>query len=159
MRSVSPSNPLFQPGDLDPGGVSSAVWGRARDWLGGGRFWSAMIVLLLTIAVSKSTATVQWVPGIDVVVPIAILAAVLMSIFALLPIPDAVGLGVGGVAGLVAAVVGAWPKMHASHPSDVLGPQLISAWWSRIQDGSASQDPSFYLLLICVLMRSEERRV
>jgi transglutaminase-like putative cysteine protease len=152
MRSVSPSNPMFQPEDFDAGGVSTALWGRARDWLGGGRFWSALIVLLLTVAVSKSTATVQWVPGIDVVVPIAMLAVVLMSLLALLPISEPIGLGVGGAVGLVAAFVGAWPKMHASHPSDVIGPQLITVWWSRIQDGSASQDPSFYLLLICLLM-------
>src|SRR5260370_31403960 len=152
MRSVSPSNPLFQPGDFDAGDVTSAVCGRARERLGGGRFWSAAIVLLLTLAVSKSTASVEGVAGIDVVVPIAILAAALMSLFALLPIAEPIGLGVGAVAGLVAAVVGAWPKMHASHPSDVLGPQLVTVWWSRIQDGSASQDPSFYLLLICLLM-------
>src|SRR5579864_8916232 len=152
MRSVSPSNPLFRPGDIDAGAVRSAVWDRGRDWLGGGRFWSAVIVLLLTVAVSKSTATVQWVTGIDVAVPIAILGAALMSVFALLPVAEPIGLGVGAVAGLVAAFVGAWPKMHASHPSDVLGPQLVNVWWSRIQDGSASQDPSFYLLLICLLM-------
>jgi transglutaminase-like putative cysteine protease len=152
MRSASPSNPLFQPGDFDPGAMSSALWSRGRDWLGGGRFWSAAIVFLLTLAVSKSTATAQWVPGIDVVVPIAILAAVLMSVLALLPVAEPLGLGAGAVVGLVAACVGAWPKMHASHPSDVLGPQLIGVWWSRIQDGSASQDPSFYLLLICLLM-------
>jgi transglutaminase-like putative cysteine protease len=152
MRSVSPSNPLFRPGDVDVGAMRSAVWDRGRDWLGGGRFWSAVIVLLLTLAVSKSTATVQWVPGIDVVVPIAIVAAALMSVFALLPIAEPIGLGVGALAGLVAAFVGAWPKMHASHPSDVLGSQLVNVWWSRIQDGSASQDPSFYLLLICLLM-------
>lgn len=152
MRSVSPSNPLFQPGDIDAGAVRSAVWDRARDWLGGGRFWSALLVLLLTLAVAKSTATVQWVPGIDVVVPIAILGAVLMSLFALLPIAEPIALAVGAGVGLVAAVVAAWPKMHASHPSDVLGSQLITVWWSRIQDGSASQDPSFYLLLICLLM-------
>ncbi|HEV2475981.1 MAG TPA: transglutaminase-like domain-containing protein, partial [Candidatus Dormibacteraeota bacterium] len=152
MRYVSPNAVLGRPEGFDEGVLRAAVWERTRDWLGGGRFWSAMIVILLTLAVSKSTATVQWVSGIDVVVPIAILAAVLMSILALLPIAEPIGLGVGGVAALVAAFVGAWPKMHASHPSDVLGPQLINVWWSRIQDGSASQDPSFYLLLICLLM-------
>src|ERR1700757_2547941 len=140
MRSVSPSNPMFQPGDFDPAGVSSALWSRGRDWLGGGRFWSAALVILMTIAVSKSTATVQWVSGIDVVVPIAIVAAVLMSVLALLPIAEAIALCAGAVVGLAVALVGAWPKMHASHPSDVLGPQAIGVWWSRIQDGSASQD-------------------
>ena len=55
MRSVSPSNPLFQPGDLDAGDMQSALWYRAREWLGGGRFWSAVLVFLLSLAVSKST--------------------------------------------------------------------------------------------------------
>src|SRR5690348_9296577 len=134
MRYVSPNTVLGRPEGFDSGVLRAAVFDRTRDWLGGGRFWSAVIVVLLTIAVSKSTATAQWVPGIDVVVLIAILGAVLMSVFALLPIPEPIGLGVGGVAGLVAASVGAWPKMHASHPSDVFGPQLISVWWSRVQD-------------------------
>jgi len=152
MRYVSPNTVLGRPEGFDSGVLRAAVFDRTRDWLGGGRFWSAVIVVLLTIAVSKSTATAQWVPGIDAVVLIAILGAVLMSVFALLPIPEPIGLGVGGAVGLAAAFVGAWPKMHASHPADVLGPQLISVWWSRVQDGTASQDPSFYLLLIGLLM-------
>jgi transglutaminase-like putative cysteine protease len=152
MRYVSPETVLGRPEGFDEGVLRTAVWDRTREWLGGGRFWSAVIVLLLTIAVSKSTATVQWVPGIDVVVPIAMLAALLMSLFALLPIAEPIGLVVGGAVGLVAAFVGAWPKMHASHPSDVFGPQLTTVWSSRIQDGSAASDPTFYLLLICLLM-------
>ncbi|HET9782041.1 MAG TPA: transglutaminase domain-containing protein [Candidatus Dormibacteraeota bacterium] len=152
MRSVSPSNPLFQPGDLDAGSMPSEILGRAREWLGGGRFWTAAIVFLLSLAVSKSTATVQWVPGIDVVVPIALFGALLMSVLAIAPVREPVALGIGAVLAPIAALIGAWPKIHAAHPDDVLGLGLLNVWWSRIQDGSAASDPSFYLFLICLLM-------
>ncbi|HKC20718.1 MAG TPA: transglutaminase domain-containing protein [Candidatus Dormibacteraeota bacterium] len=132
--------------------MTSAVWERARAWVGGGRFWSAVIVFLLTLAVSKSTATVQWVGGIDVVVPIALLAVLIMAVLAMVPIREPIGLGIGAILAPVAAFAGAWPKIHAAHPTDVLAPQLINVWWTRIQDGTAASDPSFYLLLICLLM-------
>ncbi len=152
MRSVSRSRELGRPDGFDTGIAESATWDRAREWLGGGRFWSVVLVLLLTLTVARSTATVHWVDGIDVITPIAIVAAVLMSILALLPIREAIGLGIGAVLAPVAAVIGAWPQLHHSHPSDVIGPQLIGVWWNRIQDGTAASDPAFYLVLICLLM-------
>src|SRR6266566_3447789 len=152
MRSVSPSRELGRPDGFDAGIAQSAAWDRAREWLGGGRFWSAALVLLVTLTVAKSTATVHWVDGIDVITPIAIVAALLMSILALLPIREVVGLAIGALLAPVAAVIGSWPQLHHSHPSDVVGPQLIGAWWNRLQDGSATSDPAFYLVLICLLM-------
>lgn len=152
MRSVSPNTVLGRPEGFDEGLLGSAVLERARTWLGGGRIWSVGIVILLTLAIGKSTATVRWVDGIDVVVPIAILGAVLMSVLALLPVREPVGLGAGAILGPIAAFIGAWPRMHAAHPSDVLGPQLISVWSARVHDGTAASDPSFYLFLICLLM-------
>ncbi|TME03915.1 MAG: transglutaminase domain-containing protein [Chloroflexi bacterium] len=152
MRSVSPSHELGRPDGFDAGIAQSATWDRAREWLGGGRFWSAVLVLLLTLTVARSTATVHWVEGIDVITPIAIVAAVLMSILALLPIREPIGLGIGALLAPVAAVIGASPQLHHSHPSDAMGPQLIGVWWSRVQDGSATSDPAFYLVLICLLM-------
>src|SRR6266571_4329577 len=152
MRSVSRSRELGRPDGFDTGIAESATWDRAREWLGGGRFWSVVLVLLLTLTVARSTATVHWVDGIDVIPPIAIVAAVLMSILALLPIREQIGLGIGAVLAPVAAVIGAWPQLHHSHPSDVIGPQLIGVWWNRIQDGTAASDPAFYLVLICLLM-------
>src|SRR5438477_401064 len=152
MRSVSPSRELGRPDGFDAGIAQSAAWDRAREWLGGGRFWSAVLVLLVTLTVAKSTATVHWVDGIDVITPIAIVAALLMSILALLPIREVVGLAIGALLAPVAAVIGSWPQLHHSHPSDVVGPQLIGVWWNRVQDGSATSDPAFYLVLICLLM-------
>src|SRR5205823_2497933 len=81
-----------------------------------------------------------------------IFGALLLAVLAMLPVRNPVGLGIGAVLAPVAAVLGAWPEIHARHPTDVIGPQLIGTWWSRINDGSASSDPSFYLFLICLLM-------
>src|SRR5205807_894332 len=153
MRYVSPETRLAGPeAAFDGGATPTALLDRARQWMGAGRFWSAVIVLLLTISVAKSTSTVHWVDGIDVIVPIAIFGALLLAVLAMLPVSEPVGLGIGAVLAPVAAVLGAWPEIHARHPTDVIGPQLIGTWWSRINDGSASSDPSFYLFLICLLM-------
>jgi transglutaminase-like putative cysteine protease len=152
MRSVSHRGELGRPDGFDAGIAQPEAWDRAREWLGGGRFWSAALVLLITLAVAKSTATVHWVDGIEVIVPIALLAALLMSVLALLPIREPIGLGIGAVLAPVAAVIGAWPQLHHSHPGDVIGPQLIGVWWTRLHDGTATSDPAFYLVLICLLM-------
>ncbi len=154
MRYVSPSGRLAGPEAAFEGGVtrSSAALERAREWMGGGRFWSAVFVLLITISVAKSTATAPWVDGLAVITPIAIIGAVLLTVLAILPVREPIALGIGAVLAPVAAVIGAWPQLHARHPTDVIGPQLIGTWWSRINDGTASSDPSFYLFLICLLM-------
>jgi transglutaminase-like putative cysteine protease len=128
------------------------MWERAREWMGGGRLGAGIIVLLLTISIAKSTATAAWVDGIDVIVMIAVIAALLMGALAVVPISDALGLGIGLVLAPVAAVIGAWPQLHDRHHTDVIGPQLIGVWWDRITTGAAAQDPSFYLVLICLLM-------
>ena len=151
MRSVSHSV-LGRPEGFDAGIAESEIWERARQWLGGGRFWSLLFVLLLSVSVSKSTATARWVEGIDVVTPIAIAAALGVGILALLRVRDAIALGVAAVIAPAVAVLGAWPRLQAAHPSDVLGLQLVGVWWERIQNGEAAQDPSFFLVLICVLM-------
>lgn len=151
MRSVSRSV-LARPDGFDEGLGQSALLERARGWLGGGRFWSAVLVLLLTLMVARSTITARWVEGLDVITPIAIGGALLLALLALLPVREPIALGAGIILGPVAAVAGAWPRLHAMHPSDVLGPQLINDWWTRVQNGTATSDPSFYLALICLLM-------
>src|SRR5258708_33349610 len=128
------------------------LWGRARSSMGGGGLWSALIVCLLTYAIASSTATAAWVAGIEILPLIALGVAVLMAVLAVSPIPWPAGLGIGMILGPVVAVIEAWPSMHTQHPLDVVNTGLIGVWWTRIADGSASSDPSFYLLLICWLM-------
>ena len=154
MRYVSPEGRLAGPEAAFDNVLNrrALVWDRARRSLGGGRFWSVLLVLLLTFTVARSTSTVQWVGGIEVVNVIALLAAVLMSVLALSPIREWIGLGIALVLAPVVAVYGAWPQIHHTHPTDVIGPQLVAVWWNRITDGSAAQEASFYLLLICLLM-------
>ena len=144
----------MQSASAEPGfGPRAAVlWDRARDAVGWGRLISAAVVVILTLLVAGSTATAQWVDGSEVVVRIALLGAVVLAALALSPVPDAVALGVGAVAGLVTALYAAWPQMHLRHPTDTLGIGLIQLWWTRIADGGAAADPSIYLLLIALLM-------
>jgi hypothetical protein len=114
----------------------------------GGFFWSVLLVLLLTLAISRSTATAAWVPGMDVVPLVALGGGLLMAVLAMLPIRWPIGLGFGMILGPIAAGVAAWPTIHAAHPADT----GIGVWWTRITDGSATSDTTFYLYLICWLM-------
>ena len=114
----------------------------------GGLAWSALLVFLLTLSIARSTATAAWVPGMDAVPFIALGGALLMAVLAVLPIRWPFGLGFGMILGPIAAAWAAWPAIHAMHPNDV----GLGVWWTRITDGSAASDPSFYLFLICWLM-------
>ncbi len=144
MQSASPSTRLqLLPGRLLDG---------ARSSLGGGVVWSAAMVFLITFAVARSTASAVGIPGIDVVPLIGLGAAVLLGLLAVLPVPWPAALGAGLVLGPVVAAIGAAPAIHAQHPTDVLNQQLIGIWWGRINDGSALNDTSFYLFLICWLI-------
>jgi transglutaminase-like putative cysteine protease len=125
---------------------------RTRDALPGGVLWTSLLVFFLTLAVSKSTVTAQWVVGIEVVPLVALVGAIVMGLLALTPIPWGAGVAIGMVLGPLAAGVAAWPALHASHPSDVLDLGLVQAWWMRLQDGTAVQDSAFDLYLISWLM-------
>jgi transglutaminase-like putative cysteine protease len=114
----------------------------------GGLTWSALLVLLLTLSIAQSTATAAWVAGMGVVPVIALSGALLMAVLGVLPIRWPFGLGFGMVLGPVAAGVAAWPVIHAMHPHD----EGFGVWWAHLTDGSAANDPSFYLFLICWLM-------
>jgi transglutaminase-like putative cysteine protease len=118
----------------------------------GGLWWSALLVLLLTFTVARSTATAGWVNGIDIIPLIALGGALFMAVLAALPVPWPLALGAGTILGPVVAFIEAWPSMHALHRDDVLNQGLIGVWWARIFDGSAGTDTSFYLFLICWLM-------
>ena len=154
MRYVSPETRLVGPEAAfeERTGPLAMIWERARDSMGAGRFWTAALVLLLTLTVARSTATVHWVDGIDVITPIALGGAVLMGVLALTPIRDVISLGIGLVLSPVVAYAAAWPQIHRFHPRDVPGLQFVTTWWQRITDGSAGQDPSFYLVLIVLLL-------
>src|SRR6267143_3939305 len=154
MRYVSPEGRLAGPEAAFESTLNrrELLWDHARSSLGGGRFWSVVLVLLLTFTVARSTSTVQWVNGIDVVNVIAVLAALLMAVLALSRVREWIGLGTGLVLAPGVALYGAWPQIHHTHPSDTIGPQLVAVWWNRIADGTAAQDPSFSLVLICLLM-------
>ena len=149
MQSVSPRGLL----DIEyiPNRREKA-WEQTREWMGGGRLGAVVLVLLLTVTIAKSTATVGWVEGLDVVTWIAVGAALRMAALAVSPLAEPIAHGIGAVLAPVAAVAGAWPQIHAHHHDDVLGLQLISTWWDRITSGEAASDPSFYLVLICLLM-------
>jgi transglutaminase-like putative cysteine protease len=151
MQSASPSARLQL--------TSGRLWDGARSSMRGGVVWSALIVFLLTFAVARSTSTAAWVSGIEVITLVALMGAVLMAVLALTPIPWPVGLGLGLLLGPVAALVAAGPVLQATHPTDPalvsgggVSLQIVSVWWTRITDGSASSDPAFYLFLICWLM-------
>jgi len=152
MRYVSPSGRLVSPEAAFDDSPQALIWERIHDAVGGGRFWSAVLVLLLTFTVARSTSTVRWVDGIDVIVWVALAGAVVLGVLAVLSVREPLSLGVGLVLAPVAAFAGAWPQIHARHPADVIGPQLVSSWWDRITTGAVASDPSFYLLLICLLM-------
>ncbi len=144
MQSASLSTRL----QLVPGRVRE----RARTTLGGGVVWSAAMVFLLTYAVARSTVTTVGIPGIDIVPLIALGGAVFLGLLAVLPVPWPAALGAGVVLGPVIAAYGAAPVIHAQHPTDALNQQFIGLWWGRLNDGSALNDTSFYLFLICWLM-------
>ena len=154
MRYVSPEGRLAGPEAAFDATVTprEMFWERVRESVGGGRFWTALLVLLITLTVSRSTATVHWVDGIDVITPLALFGALLMGALAVLPVREPVALAVGFVLAPVVAVAASWQQIHARYPTDVIGPQLLGVWWHRLTDGVAASDPSFYLVLICLLM-------
>jgi hypothetical protein len=125
---------------------------RTRAGLPGGVVWTAVLVFLITIAVSKSTVTAHWVDGIEFVPLIALAGAVVLGLLALLPVSWVAGLAIGMVIGPFVAGFAAWPALHAAHPTDALGLGLLHTWWVRLFDGSAIADGAFDLWLIGWLM-------
>src|SRR6185437_9199700 len=123
-----------------------------RESVDGGKFWSAVLVLLLTLTVARSTVTVHWVDGIDIITWVALGGAILMGLLAFLPVREPIALGTGFLLAPVVAFAASWPQVHLRHPGDDIGPQLINVWWQRINSGDAGSDTSFYLILICLLM-------
>jgi transglutaminase-like putative cysteine protease len=152
MRYVSPEGRLVSPEAAFSDSPQARLWERIRESVGGGRFWSAVLVVLLTLTVARSTATVHWVDGIDIITWVALGGAILMGVLASLPVREPISLAIGLLLAPLVSLAAAWPQVHLRHPTDVVGPQLIGIWWQRLNSGDASSDTSFYLILICFLM-------
>lgn len=137
------------------------IWSRTRASMTGAVAWSAVLILLLTLMIARSTATAAWVGGIDAVVPVALAGALFMGLLAVLPVPWPAGLVAGLVLGPFAALNASWSQLHATHPGDPLSIGLASVWWTRLHGGvipgdpgayAVSDDASLYLFLISLLM-------
>jgi transglutaminase-like putative cysteine protease len=152
MRYVSPEGRLVSPEAAFADSPQARLWERIRESAGGGKFWSAVLVLLLTLTVARSTATVHWVDGIDIITWVALGGAILMGLLAFLPVREPISLTVGLLIGPAVSFLASWPQVHGRHPGDVIGIQLLGVWWQRINSGDAGSDTSFYLILICLLM-------
>jgi len=144
MQSASASDRLRLTGER--------AWERAQRSVGGGLFWSAVLALLLSYAIARSTVTAAWIGGMDVITLVAVGAAVFMALLALSPVPSALALGAGAVLAPIVAIMAAAPSIHAAYPHDPADPRLIGIWSARIASGQAASDSSFYLVLICLLM-------
>jgi hypothetical protein len=143
-------------GSLRPGEriatVSSTVWERTRAAVPGAVIWSTVLVCLIAFTVARSTVTANWVNALDGLPAIALGATLLMGVLAVLPVPTWAALGIGFVAGPIVTAVATWPAIHAAHPLDVMGLGLVGVWLGRINDGSAGNDPTFFLFLITWLI-------
>src|ERR671934_98491 len=95
MRYVSPEQRLIGPEAAFEESRVATLWERVVDSMGEGRFWAVVLVLAMSLTVAKSTATVRWVDGIDVIPAVALAGALLMSALAISPVRDVVALGIG----------------------------------------------------------------
>src|SRR5581483_3805086 len=128
-------------------------WERARALVPGSALWSAGIVFLLVIVISRSTVAASWVVmGIDTAPLVALAGAALMAILAATPLPWWLCVGVGMAAGPIVAAFDAAPAFRQFHPEDPTGFALVQTWAQRMQDGSAFADNAFVLFVIVWLM-------
>jgi hypothetical protein len=125
---------------------------RARQSVGGGQLVSAGLVILLSFTIARSTVTAHWVDGIEVITVLTLAASALTAVLAVSPLPWPAGIGISALVGPVVAAIAAAPVIHSAHPLDPVGLSFAGVWWERIGSGEAGSDPSFYLLLICLLM-------
>jgi hypothetical protein len=113
----------------------------------------AVLVFFLVLVLGNSTVSAQWVPGSDGLTNLALVAALVMGALALVRrVPWPVALIVGLVLSPVAAYISAHGTLVRSHPDDPTDPvRLLTVWLTRIGDGDAANDTSFYLYLLCLL--------
>src|SRR5260370_9483772 len=92
------------------------VMQRTRDALPGGVLWTSLLVFFLTLAVSKSTVTAEWVGGIEVVPLVALAGANFMGLLALTPPPGGIGVAIGLAVGPLVAALAACPAPPRAPP-------------------------------------------
>src|SRR6266705_186129 len=119
--------------------LRSRVIARTRAAVPASVLWSLLLIFLLTFSLARSTATAAWVPGIDVVVLIALAAVVVMGVLAISPLPAGAGVAIGLALGPVVAAYVTGPALRDAFPQDQSS-NLLSSWLSRILDGSAFDD-------------------
>src|SRR6185312_12693860 len=104
---------------------------RTRAAVPASTLWSLLIVFLLTFSLARSTVTAAWVPGMDVVVLIALAAVVVMGVLAVTPLPAGAGVAIGlGLAPAVALLV-TGPALRESFPV-ASGSNLAATWLARL---------------------------
>jgi len=114
---------------------------------------SATGVLLLTLSIAASTVQAAWVPDSDVMVRVALVAAIFMGLLAVARfVPWPLALAAGLVLAPLAAYVAAGPALASAHPHDPTDPiGFAGTWWARMVDGSAGSDIAFFLYLLALL--------
>jgi len=143
----------MQSESLNPPALASAAWQRTRAAVPAATLWSAAIVFLLVLVISRSTVAASWVVfGIDTAPMVALAGAALMGILAVTPLPWWLCVGAGMVLGPIVAAIDAAPAFRAFHATDPAGFALIQTWMQRMQDGSAFADNAFVLFVIVWLM-------
>lgn len=147
MQSASPSGRLR----LDVEAVQAALRDRVREAMSG-RIWLLILVFLLTYNVAASTASFHWVDGIEVVISLSLLAALVTAALALSPLPDWVGITAGAALTGPAALIASWSLIHQHHPKLSFGLGIFGEWSAEMKDGTLISDQSVFLFLICVLM-------
>src|SRR5438046_5990520 len=100
------------------------------------------IVLLLVLCVSNSTVAANWVPGSNVLTPLALLAALVMGALAVTSrIPSSAALAIGGLLTPVTAFAASHDILSRAHPNDPGDPLgVIGTWAGRIASGETAND-------------------
>jgi transglutaminase-like putative cysteine protease len=121
--------------------------------LSGGTVTSAVLVLLLLIAIANSTVAVGWVPGSIVITRVTLLAALVFGLLALVrPIPWPLPVLALLVLAPIVALVASQPTLLAAHPQDPHDLAALAAiWLERVGNGQAAGDAVFYLYLLVLL--------
>src|SRR3977135_3670225 len=83
---------------------------------------SGVRLLLMVLCLSNSTVSAGWVPHSEVLTNLALIAAVLMGVLALTPVPWTLALGLGLAAAPMAVQLAAHPTTHNSTPNDTAEP-------------------------------------